>query len=275
MIATDNPSKRLTAQARRRPLVGGTRDGDLPFLVQLADSNLYTLSTYSGCEFRCSYCCTNAQGPSIPIANVPQRLVSELERVPRDAEICLGALIDAYPSVEHELGATRAALEVLVADRRSVRVVTKGDAVLRDIDLFSQLPWHEIVVSVCSLDQQILDRCDGNSPQAIRRLEVIQELADAGLNVQCNIAPWMPGSSDIEAILAQLPASARVLVAPPILGRRGERTIAGQRLRRQPVVEAYMEEYRRLGHHERIDFLAPIKPPLENFAAHLPRRPAG
>jgi DNA repair photolyase len=247
---------------------------DAPVLVRLEDSDLYPLSTYRACEFRCTYCCTSAQGPSIPINNIVSRLQAALERIPLEAQICLGALIDAYPAVERRLGVTRAALEVLVRDQRSVRVITKGDTVLRDIDLLSSLPWHEVVVSLSTLDQRVLDQCDGSAPPATRRLEVLHVLAAAGLRVQCNIAPWIPGASDIEAIQAELPTSVRVLVAPPILGKWGVRTIAKRRLHREPVVVAYMDEYRRLGHLEGVDFLAPIPPPLENFAAHLPRRPA-
>jgi len=248
---------------------------DSPLLLQLEQSPLYPLSTYRACEFRCTYCCTNAQGASIPIDtidNVASRLQSELVDVPRDAQICLGALVDAYPSVERRVGVTRAALEVLARDQRQVRVITKGDTVLRDVDLLLALPWHEVVVSLSTLDQHVLDQCDGTSPPAARRLEVLRQLADAGLRVQCNIAPWIPDSSDIEAIMAELPASVRILVAPPILGKHGVRTIARRKLHREPVVEAYKNEYRRLGHLDRVDFLAPIPPPLENFATHLPRR---
>lgn len=240
-------------------------------LQRLETSHLYPLSTYKGCEFRCSYCCTNAQGTSIPERAVSLRLRRELEELPEEAEVCLGAVIDAYPQVESNYGVTREALEVLVDSGRRVRTVTKGDTVLRDIDLYLQLPWHEVVISLCTLDQDVLDGCDGSAPSAQRRIEVIHELASAGLTVQCNVAPWIPGYSDIEALRQRLPAQARVLVAPPILGSRGMRRIAGQRLERESMVKAYMAEYSRLGHLEWLDFLAPIAPPLENFAAHLPR----
>jgi DNA repair photolyase len=240
-------------------------------------TGMWSVTPYARCDFRCRYCCTSVQGDSEPIAGVRRDgdVVAALRSVPGDDLLILGAFSDAYPSVESELGATRRVLETMATLGRRVTIVTKGDTVLRDLDLLHRLGDRALVqISVCTTDDDVLRQIDPGAPSGTRRFEVLGELHAAGVAVELNALPWIPGVSDTAALLARLPDGVGANFAPLATGGE-EMHLLRRRFRRVDIWEAYLDEYRRFGHLEQTSWIRPSLPPAENHPlSRLPRLPA-
>jgi DNA repair photolyase len=202
------------------------------FISFIDECKSWTLNTYDKCDFRCIYCVTRSQGASAPKA--PKEAVSgavrsQVGQVPVDAPVQVGAIADAYPPSESENGVTRPALEELVAQNRPFNVITKGLAVRRDFDLLRAAKRTSLIISLCSHEDDRLERLDPRAPSSADRLALARDARDAGIPVTISIAPWIPHITEIEAIMERVPEGIPALVAPlnvnvgidyPILGRR-------------------------------------------------------
>jgi DNA repair photolyase len=163
-----------------------------------------TVSPYAFCGFRCRYCITGAPGRAEPLGDATE-LIAQLQfalaTVDPDLLVGFGAMRDAYPPVEAELGLTRALLVELRAQRRPVTIITKGTTVRRDIDLFLPEPRTQVTVSLCSLDTERLAELEPGVPSVAERLDLIEELVHAGVPTAVSVAPWIPGLTDALAIM--------------------------------------------------------------------------
>jgi DNA repair photolyase len=247
-----------------------------PLLKYMAPCETWALSTYKACEFRCVYCITGAQGtsaPQYPKAQVAVQLRRELGAIDAEASIGVGSLCDAYPSVELRYGVTRAAIEELIAQRRRFVIVTKGSAILRDRDLLASYSQASVTVSLCSVNEKALRRVDPKAPGAAERLEVIHTLAASGVRVILSAAPWIPGVSDAQALIAcvdeRIPIRFGVL---NVLSPEVAATAYGRRFTQQAVNESFMREFQRTEPRRNVSWLRPVpadgssrRDPLRDF----------
>jgi DNA repair photolyase len=223
---------------------------------------MLSVNPYRACDIRCAYCITGAQGVSRPRFGpeaVREQLRHELAEVGDRWQVAgLGTICDAYPSVEPELGVTRIVLDELVRLGWPVRVVTKGLTVRRDIDLLLAGDGH-VTVSMSTLDADAAARLEPGAPSPARRVELAQDLADAGVRVWVSVSPWIPGVSDVSSIARAVGTAIAVRVAPlnvnsPEVGRTG----FGQRFDQHEVDEAYLEAWRRAAGETEAHWLLPI-----------------
>jgi DNA repair photolyase len=221
----------------------------------------WALTTYRRCEFRCVYCITGAQGVSTPLvakSRMPTVLRDALQPLDGDDPIRVGAICDAYPAVEDRYGVTRAALEVLVAERRHFNVITKGTGVFRDRDLLIEAKAH-VTVSLCTVDEHALTRLDPRAPSAAERLALMSALAESGISLSVSVAPWIPGITDVAALIARVPDGIRVCVAPLNVVDREVAKGYGRRFSQRAVNEAYLEEFERVGSQPLLVWLRPVR----------------
>jgi DNA repair photolyase len=236
--------------------------------------DVWTINPYAACEFRCVYCITQAQGESRPkmaADAVRPQLRRELAEEPAKFGIVVGGMSDAYPTVEAEHGLTRRVLEELVAQGRDFHIVTKGLGILRDLDLL--VPHRHAVkvqVSLSSLDDAVLRELDPGAPSATARLALVARLVEAGLDVTIAVTPWIPGVTDVDAIVARAPAAAGVQLGPltvPVW-HDGIRLL-GRRWTQDEIDRGYLEERRRLGANPRLRWLYPAGPARESDRVYL------
>ncbi|MGH7790259.1 MAG: radical SAM protein, partial [Candidatus Binatia bacterium] len=230
---------------------------------------MWSLTPYDKCDFRCVYCCTRVQGtsrPMVPVAEFTDTLQRELDAIPADDLLIVGAFCDAYPYLEDSLGLTRGVIERLVAQGRKFDVVTKSTTILRDIDVLAG--WqHErqIYISICSVDDQALGQLDPGAPTSAARFTALRTLYDAGFSVAVNVLPWIPDVTDTAALIARTPADVTMVFAPLQFGPdRSAMNLLGRRYTRDEVVERYMADYQRYGHAPNTSWVRPSPPPLEN-----------
>jgi DNA repair photolyase len=244
---------------------------------------MWSITPYRLCDYRCVYCCTGAQGESVPLLTPEEAVVEARRMLPTLGEqwagveehlLILGAFADAYPSVEEEHGITRALLEEFVRTGERINIVTKGISVLRDVDLFLQAGERcSVQISVCSTDDDALSRIDGHSPSGSERLRVIDELYRAGVHVEVNVLPWIPGVTDTAELIARIPSDVTMNFSPLSFGEdRDSRSLLGHLFTRDEVWPAYLDAYEQFGDVANTSWVKPTLPPEENHPIlRLPR----
>jgi DNA repair photolyase len=193
----------------------------------------YAVDPYASCSIACTYCITGAQGrsrPRVPASEMVARLREELAPLDRQQPLTIGGLCDAYPPIEAELCVTRAVLLELRAQGRPIRIVTKGATVLRDIDLLCMDPVGQVTVSLSSFDEAALRDLEPGAPTPAERLGMIGTLAAAGVVTRVSVAPWIPGVTDVVALLraVQEVSGDRAAVATSPLNVRAQRVASSR-----------------------------------------------
>ncbi len=201
---------------------------DIPFDV--------SLNPYRGCEHGCAYCYARPTHEYLGFSagldfesrilvkeNAPELLQEELlSRRWKPQTVALSGVTDPYQPVERELRLTRRCLEVFLDFRNPVGIVTKGDLVVRDLDLLSPLAGFgavSVAISIATLDEGLARGMEPRAPSPRARLEAIRALASAGVPTSVFVAPVVPGLNDHEmpAVLAAArEAGARFASATPL-----------------------------------------------------------
>lgn len=186
---------------------------------------LWSIEPYNRCSFRCSYCCSDAQGKASPAVSRDE-LVTELEKElaaaiasgqfdPDNTEIILSCYCDPYVPEEHNQQITRAIITFLAQKKLRFALVTRSDMVERDIDLLAPLQGlASVSMSLPILDPACLDLYEEFTPSPAKRLRALAALTQAGVRTTVRIDPWIPGVTSVMDILARLPAACEVLVSP-------------------------------------------------------------
>ncbi len=216
-----------------------------------------SLNPYRGCEHGCVYCYAR---PSHAYWDLSPGLDFETKLIARHGlvehlkeELChphyvcrpinLSGNTDCYQPLEATYQTTRRLLELLLACRHPVTLVTKSTLILRDIDLLAEMAEHRLVrvfVSLTSLDANLKRTLEPRAASPQARLKVIRELNTAGIPVGTLVSPIIPGLTDHEI--------ERILEAA---SRAGARTANWMLLRLPhevaPLFEAWLEAH----YHER------------------------
>ena len=141
-----------------------------------------------------------------PVFGVEMKIVDDRgQDLPRDGQSC-GNLMVRGPWIAARFRITRQLLEVLAACRHPVVITTKSALVLRDLDLLAPMAEQHLAavqVSITTLDPDLGRRLEPRAASPKRRLEVIRNLAVAGVPVGVLVSPLIPGltDSDLEPVL--------------------------------------------------------------------------
>jgi DNA repair photolyase len=233
-----------------------------PLVEEIPACRMLSVNTYLACDIRCVYCITGAQGRSRPrfgAETVREELQQELAtKGHRQPLVGLGTLCDAYPSVEVELGVTRIVLDELTQLGWPVRVVTKGVGVRRDVDLLLRGDGH-VTVSLSTLDGNAAARLEPGAPTPAERLDLVHELADAGVPVWVSVTPWVPGVTDITSVARSVGSTIPIRVAPlNVNSPEVKRTGFGRRFDQREIDCAYIEERERSTELTSVRWLPPV-----------------
>jgi DNA repair photolyase len=179
-----------------------------------------SINPYRGCEHGCIYCFARPSHAYLGLSagldfetklfykqDAVQLLETELKNPRyRCQPIAFGINTDAYQPVERELKLSRSLLQVLLRYRHPISLITKSRLILRDIDILQALAQRNLVsvmVSITSLETGVKSTLEPRAAAPAVRLEIIRELAAAGVPVGVMVAPLIPFITDneMEAIL--------------------------------------------------------------------------
>ncbi|GGY42087.1 PA0069 family radical SAM protein [Parvularcula lutaonensis] len=228
--AFSNASGRYESEVREAADDGWEADEPLPLkteVVQEAAKKIVTfndspfvgfdrsINPYRGCEHGCVYCFarpTHAYmglSPGLDFESklfvkpgAPQLLRKELSaRRYRVRPIAIGTNTDPYQPIERRHEIMRQVLEVLLAFRHPVSILTKSHLILRDLDVLQEMQKHDLVramISITTLDGALARTMEPRAPTPKNRLAAVKALADAGIPTGTVHGPMIPGLSDHE-----------------------------------------------------------------------------
>jgi len=119
----------------------------------------------------------------------------------------LATVTDPYQPAESEFKISRSVLEVFLKHNNPLMLSTKSALVLRDIDILhemAQTGFLNVVVSLSTLDEELRRKIEPRTASVEARLNVIQELSEAGITVGVAAIPLLPYISDDEKDMDEL-----------------------------------------------------------------------
>nr|WP_068888545.1 PA0069 family radical SAM protein [Pedobacter panaciterrae] len=176
---------------------------------------LYSLNPYQGCEHGCTYCyARNAheywgfsagldfERKIIVKTDAPVLFKKFLERKGWDAAtISLSGNTDCYQPAERRFKITRQLLEIALAYKQPIGMITKNALILRDVDILQEMAKLNlcmVYVSINSLNEKLRSKMEPRTTTAKQRLKIVEELSKAGIPMGVMVAPLVPGLSDHE-----------------------------------------------------------------------------
>ena len=192
---------------------------DIPPLAQV--DFRHTINPYRGCSHACKFCfarpthryldldpATQFEREIVVKVNLPEVLRAELRRSGWKGEhIALGTNTDPYQWVESKYRITRGIWDELLDARNPCSILTRSPLLLRDLDLFRQLnekTEFAANLSIPTIDPKVWRETEPGSPNPMKRIEALRELADAGIRTGVLIAPLMPGINDSPKQVARI-----------------------------------------------------------------------
>ena len=177
----------------------------------------YSLNPYQGCEHGCSYCYARPTheywGFSAGIdferkimvkKNAPELLEKFFKKrnyIPKT--IMLSGNTDCYQPIERELEITRKILEICLAYRHPVSILSKNALVLRDLDLFikmNELNLISVALSIPTMNEDLRRKMEPRTSSAIKKLEALKILKENNIPTGAMIAPIIPGLNSDETL---------------------------------------------------------------------------
>jgi DNA repair photolyase len=170
----------------------------------------WTINPYRGCTHGCPYCFARPTHTYLDMnagrdfereivvkVNTPEVARRELMRPSWKREhVALGTNTDPYQWVESKYQLLPGVWEAMRDSGTPCSVLTKSPLLLRDIELFKQIPEFAANLSVPTLDEKAWRATEPHTPHPRKRLEAVAELNRAGIPTGILIAPLIPGVND-------------------------------------------------------------------------------
>jgi DNA repair photolyase len=199
------PAKLELFEERARSIVSGNDSPDIPFR--------WSVNPYRGCIHGCAYCYartshqylgfgagTDFDRKIVVKTNAPELLRDAFERRSWDGgTISFSGNTDCYQPIEAEYQLTRRCLELCLAYRNPVAVITKSALIRRDVALLASLAavtTVRVFLSVAFADEAQCRAVEPWASSVARRLGALRALTDAGVTCGVAVAPIIPGLND-------------------------------------------------------------------------------
>ncbi len=176
---------------------------------------MFSMNPYQGCEHGCIYCYARnshmyygfSAGLDFERKIIVKPDAATLLRKHFDnrnyqpESIMLSGNTDCYQPLERKYKITRSLLEVFLAYKNPVGIITKNSLILRDVDLLSELAKNKLVhvmVSITSLRDELRLLLEPRTATYKNRLRIIEELSKNNIPVGVMTAPIIPGLNSDE-----------------------------------------------------------------------------
>ena len=164
----------------------------------------FTLNPYAGCAFACSYCyvpkfpngkhAVKEWGKWVEVkVNAPELIRKERASV-YGSRIFFSSATDPYQYLELKYRLSRRCLEELLKYKPSkLTLHTRSHLILQDLELIKAFNGvARVGVSITTDDDSIRRQFEPNAPSIPRRLQLIQKLKEAGVDVYVSMSPLLP-----------------------------------------------------------------------------------
>ncbi len=226
----NSPKLRTKVNAdQSRTIIAHNESPDVPFEQ--------SVNPYRGCEHGCVYCFARPTHAYLGLSaglDFESRLFYKPEAAAllrralsapayQCRVLALGTNTDPYQPIERRYRIMRQIVELLSELEHPLSITTKSSLVERDLDLLAPMAEKNLLsvsISITTLDHDIARSLEPRAAAPLRRLKTIQRLSQAGVPVNCSVAPIIPVLTDgqMETIL-QAAANAGAVHASYILLR--------------------------------------------------------
>ena len=166
----------------------------------------WCINPYDGCSHGCKYC----YGMTIrrktysdwikpqPRKDVMANLKNDIEYLRKNSllhnikDIMVGSITDSYQPIELEYGITRQIIEVLIENQLPFTIITKGNAILRDIDLLRDYDLCRAGITLISLDEKLREDLEPGATSCDERFDVLRAIESNGIPTYLSCEPIMP-----------------------------------------------------------------------------------
>lgn len=173
----------------------------------------HSCNPYRGCYHACSYCYARPSHQYLDLGagsdferklivktNIVERLRAAFDRDSwRGERVCFSGNTDCYQPLEASYRLTRACLQVCLAYRNPVSIITKGALVARDLDVLAALAAETDLVVMLSIpyaDDETGRAIEPHASPVSKRFSALQQLSEAGIETGVAIAPVIAGLND-------------------------------------------------------------------------------
>ncbi len=202
----------------------------------------YSVNPYEGCSCNCQYCYIrgskygeNMEEGLVVKENALEVLEKQLQLRAKKEQygiVVLGSGTDAYMHHEANYKMTEGMLKLLLKYRFPVFISTKSTLITRDIELLKEIDKTAILpadlkhslkrgvilsVSISSMDEKVSGMLEPGAAPPLKRLEILQQLKEAGLLVGVNAIPVLPFISDTDEELEKIITASKAHGAEYIL----------------------------------------------------------
>lgn len=199
--------KTQVRQVQAKTIISRNKSPDVPYQL--------SINPYQGCEHGCIYCFARPSHAYLDLSpgldfetkivakmNAAELLTQELSHPKYHCQpIAVGINTDAYQPIEKTLSITRQILEVALAFKQPISIITKSSLILRDLDLLSELAQQGLfhaAISITTLDNDLKRNLEPRTASGQTRLNLVKTLAEAGIPVTVLAAPMIPFINDSE-----------------------------------------------------------------------------
>lgn len=182
----------------------------------------WSINPYRGCYHRCVFCYARRThafleedgvsrwGSRIYVkVNAPAVLRTELaKRSWTHEHVAIGTVTDPYQPLEGRYRLTRGILQALRDYDTPARLITRSPLIVRDVDVLQDLArvaGASVSVSIATLDERLARDIEPTVAPPRKRLQAVEKLAGAGIEVHVALAPVLPHITDsaqnIEAVV--------------------------------------------------------------------------
>jgi DNA repair photolyase len=203
------PATVTLLEDQSRSILSRNDSPDLPFR--------WSANPYRGCQTACSYCYSRptheyldlGAGTDFDTKLVIKPRAAELLREAFDKpswqgeRVMFSGVTDCYQPIEKELELTKQCLEVCLAYRNPVSLISKHALIERDVELIAELAREagaHVSVSLAWIDAELARTIEPWAASPRRRLGVIETFAKAGVPVGVMVAPVIPGLNDDQLV---------------------------------------------------------------------------
>lgn len=173
----------------------------------------YSVNPYRGCGHSCAYCYARPSheylsfgaGTDFDRKIVVKREAATLLREAFEKKSWKGDLVvfsgvtDCYQPLERTLRLTQGCLEVCLAYKNPVGIITKSPVVERDAELLAELAKKagcRVSISIPFWNAETARAIEPGVTTPARRMRILETLAKAGVPVGISVSPIIPGLSD-------------------------------------------------------------------------------
>jgi len=201
----ERPLETTVTEERARSIISRNDSPDIGFSQ--------SINPYRGCEHGCIYCYARPSHAYLELSpgldfetklfaktNAAELLRAELSKPGyAPSPIAIGANTDCYQPIERKFRITRQIVEILADCEHPFTMVTKSALVERDLDLLAPMAEKNLVkvfVSIASLDRTLARKLEPRAASPQRRMDVLRNLAQAGVPCGVMVAALIPGLND-------------------------------------------------------------------------------